>query len=247
MKKILFNLTFYPLFIAVTIGMFLFFAPPVVVLRLFVGWRKALKILRVLIRWYGLIIVRVLPFPFARLIYKDYEKGIDRGACVYVCNHRASSDAFLMALLNSEEAVQVVNNWPFKIPLMGWVARIAGYLSIRTMPFEEFQEKGSELLTQGVSLIAFPEGSRSPDKSMQQFNGAVFRVAYAAKAPIVPVCLSGNQFIPKKGSAMLNPGTIRVHKLPALTWETYKDYSAFKLKNRVREIIQAEVDQLEPS
>lgn len=244
MKKILFNLTFYPLFVFVTVGMFLTAALPVIVLRPFIGRRKTLWVVRTLICWYGLVIVRGLTFPFVKLIYKDYEKDRDHGACVYVCNHRASSDGFLMALLN-REVVQVVNNWPFKIPLIGWVARIAGYLSIRSMPFEEFEKKGCELLKQGVSLIAFPEGSRSMDKSMQQFNGAVFRVAQAARVPVIPVCLSGNQMIPSKGSAVLTPGTIRVHKLPALTWELYRDFSAFKLKNRVREIIQAEVDQLE--
>ena len=131
------------------------------------------------------------------------------------------------------------------VRLMGWVARIAGYLSIRTMPFEEFSKKSSELLAQGVSIIAFPEGSRSVDKTLQQFNGAIFRVAQAARVPIIPLCLSGNQTIPAKGSVVLTPGTIRVRKLPALTWESYQDFSAFKLKNRVREILQAEVNRWE--
>lgn len=228
----------------VTVGMFLAAAPPVVMLRPLIGKRRTLRIVRLLICWYGLVIVRGLTFPFVRLIYNDFEKDRDYGACVYVCNHRSSSDGFLMALLN-REAVQIVNNWPFKIPLIGWVARIAGYLSIRSMPFEEFEKKGCELLRQGVSLIAFPEGSRSIDKSMQQFNGAVFRVAQAMHAPIVPLCLSGNQRIPSKGSGILTPGTVRVHKLPALTWEFYQDFSAFKLKNRIRDILQAEVNRLE--
>ncbi len=244
MKKIFFNLTFYPLFLFVTLGMFLAATLPVVFMRPFIGLRKTLRNIRILICWYGLVIVRGLTFPFVRLIYKDYEKGRDYGACVYVCNHRSSSDAFLMALLN-REVVQVVNNWPFRIPLIGWIARIAGYLSIRSMPFEIFEKKGCELLKQGVSLIAFPEGSRSMDKSMQQFNGAIFRVAQAAQVPIVPLCLSGNQRIPSKGTGILTPGTVRVHKLPALTWDSYKDFSAFKLKNRVREILQSEVNRLE--
>ena len=149
-------------------------------------------------------------------------------------------------VLLKREAVQVVNNWPFKIPIIGLVARYAGYLSIRTMPFDQFLKQGCQLLEQGVCLIAFPEGSRSTDKTVCQFNGAIFRVAQAARVPIIPVCLSGNQRIPEKGSGFLTPGTVKVHKLPALEWESFKDFSPFKLKNKVREIIQAEVDQLEP-
>lgn len=200
--------------------------------------------LRWIILVYGCVVIRVLAFPFVRIEFRDQEKERKRDACVYVCNHRSSSDGFLMALLKIE-AVQVVNNWPFKIPIIGWVARLAGYLSVRTMRFEDFLDRGCQLLKEGVSLIAFPEGSRSPDTEVRQFNGAVFRVAQAAGVPVVPVCLSGNQMIPEKNTGILNPGKITVHKLPAVTRENYQDWSPFKLKNRVREIIQSEVNRLE--
>lgn len=238
------NLIFYPFFILVTAGMFALFLFPLLALRGLAGERKALRVLRYVICGYGWIVVRILPFPFVRIHFRNAEKGKPRGACVYVCNHRSSSDAFLMALLN-REVVQVVNRWPFKIPLIGWVAECAGYLSIRSMPFEEFLEKACGLLKQGVSLVAFPEGSRSADRTLHQFNGAVFRVAQAAQVPVVPLCLSGNQRIPEKGSMLLKPGKIRVHQLPALEWESFKDFSPFKLKNTVRAMIQAEVDRLE--
>jgi len=244
LKKLLLNLIFYPLFVAVTAGMFGFFLFPLLLIRPLIGPRRIVRIVRALILLYGSIVIRVLPFPFVRIRYKDYEKEKKRGACVYVCNHRSSSDGFLMANLNVE-AVQVVNNWPFRIPIIGWVARVAGYLSVRTMAFEAFMKESCRLLGEGVSIIAFPEGSRSTDRVVNQFNGAVFRVAQAARVPVVPVCLSGNQFIPPKGTGILNPGLIKVHKLPALEWEFYKDWTPFKLKNVVREIIQSEVDTLE--
>lgn len=179
-----------------------------------------------------------------RVEYEDFERDKNRGACVFVCNHRSSSDAFLMESLNPE-LVQVVNNWPFKIPVIGMIGRLAGYLSVRTMPFEEFQRTSCKLLREGVSVVAFPEGSRSRDKTLHQFNGAVFRVAQAAGVPIIPICLSGNQNIPPKGSGVLNPGTIKIHKLPALEWESFKDLTPFVVKNKVRAVIQEELERLE--
>jgi len=116
----------------------------------------------------------------------------------------------------------------------------AGYLSVREMPFEEFSRKTVELLGQGVSVITFPEGTRSGDKPMGQFHGSIFRVALQAKCPIAPVCINGNKNIPPRGSLLLRPGTIRVHKLPALQWEEYEDMKPFELKNRVRDIIARE-------
>jgi 1-acyl-sn-glycerol-3-phosphate acyltransferase len=113
------------------------------------------------------------------------------------------------------------------------------------MPFEEFQRTSCKLLREGVSVVAFPEGSRSRDKTLHQFNGAVFRVAQAAGVPIIPICLSGNQNIPPKGSGVLNPGTIKIHKLPALEWESFKDLTPFVVKNKVRAVIQEELERLE--
>lgn len=244
LKKFLFNLVFYLLFILLTAGMFLFFLVPMLVFRVIAGERTTLKVLRSLIRIYGWIVVRILLFPCVKVVYKDAAPEKKKRACVYVCNHRAGSDAFLMTLLNCE-LVQVVNNWPFKIPVLGWVARWSGYLSIRTMPFDEFFQKACRLLEQGVSIAAFPEGVRSTSRTMQQFNGAVFRVAQAARVPIVPLCVTGNDLIPEKGSNILHPGTIKLHKLPALEWDFYKDMPPFKLKNEVRERIQAEFDRME--
>lgn len=217
---------------------------PVLIIRIFAGKRSAARAVRTLIRIYGFIIVRVLTFPFVRVERVRKESGDLRRGCVYVCNHRASSDAFLMESLN-HELIQVVNNWPFKIPVLGWIARVAGYLSIRSMPFELFLKESCKRLQEGVSVVAFPEGSRSADSTVHQFNGAVFRVAQQAGVPIVPVCLSGNQDIPPKGSGLLNPGVIKIHILPALEWETFKDMSPFKLKNHVRQILQNEIDRLE--
>ena len=243
LKKILFNLTFYPLFLLLTAGMFGIFFLPVVILRLLAGARLTMVVLRWLIWGYGFMIIRVLIFPFVRIEYQD-DEGPRREPCVFVCNHRSASDAFLMALLK-REMVQVVNNWPFKIPILGWVAERAGYLSIQSMPFEDFFTRANHLLKQGVSIAAFPEGSRSTELELRQFNGAVFLTAQAARVPVVPVCISGNEVIPEKGTHIFNPGTIRVHKLTALEWESFKDILPFQFKNKVREILQAEFNRMQ--
>lgn len=239
LKLIYLNTTFYVsffLFSAVGIPLLTLL---VAFLSLFMSHRRTMKRFRRAINWYGTVIIRVLPFPLVRIRYKDFAKDDERGPYVFVCNHQATSDPFLMACL-PYECVQVVNIWPFRIPVLGKFAKWAGYLSVREMPFEEFSRKTVELLGQGVSVITFPEGTRSGDKPMGQFHGSIFRVALQAKCPIAPVCINGNKNIPPRGSLLLRPGTIRVHKLPALQWEEYEDMKPFELKNRVRDIIARE-------
>ena len=244
LKKVVLNIAFYALFLVFTLACLLVLTGPVILVRLLAGKRTTQKWLRLIMLWYGYVVVRCFTFPFVRIEYRDYEDGMKIGPCVYVSNHRSFSDGFLIAHLNVE-GVQVVNIWPFRIPIIGIMARLAGYLSINTMPFEKFSQTACELLGQGVSIGAFPEGSRSGNRTLMSFHGAVFRVALMARCPIVPVCITGNENIPPRGSWLLNPGTVKIHKLPALKWEDYQSLTPFNLKIKVRDMIQQEIETME--
>jgi 1-acyl-sn-glycerol-3-phosphate acyltransferase len=237
------NVYFYLLFLLSSMLVIPVLTVYVALLSLFVSHRTAMKRFRRAISWYGLFITSV-PFPFIKLRYEDHSKNGPAEPYVFVCNHRAASDAFLMCVL-PQEAVQVVNIWPFRIPVLGFYARWAGYLNINVMGPELFLEKALQLLRAGVSIIFFPEGTRSTSREMGHFHGAAFKLALQAGAPIVPLCISGNENIPPRGSLLLNPGTIRVRRLPAIPWIDYKDLNTFVLKNRVRAIIGKELDLME--
>jgi 1-acyl-sn-glycerol-3-phosphate acyltransferase len=152
---------------------------------------------------------------------------------LFVSNHRSFSDGFLMALL-PEHGVQIVNLWPFRIPILGFFARGAGYLSIREMPFDEFVQRAGKLLEEGASIACFPEGTRSGSRRMGPFHGSVFRLALQSKTPIVPLCISGNESIPARGSLVLHPGIITVQRLQPIHPEQHQDLSAFQFKTKVR-------------
>jgi 1-acyl-sn-glycerol-3-phosphate acyltransferase len=233
LKKAALNIIFFTLLLVFTVACLLVLTIPVILVRLIAGKRMTQKCLRHIILWYGYVVVCCFTFPFVKIEYKDYEDGKKIGPCVYVSNHRSFSDGFLLAHLNVE-GVQVVNIWPFRIPVLGFMARLAGYLSINEMTFEEFSQKACELLGQGVSIGAFPEGSRSGNKTLMSFHGSAFRVALMARCPIVPVCITG-----------LNPGLVKIHKLPALSWEDYQALTPFSLKNKIRDMIQREIEMME--
>jgi 1-acyl-sn-glycerol-3-phosphate acyltransferase len=101
------------------------------------------------------------------------------------------------------------------------------------------------LLAEGVSIIFFPEGTRSGSREMGPFHGTAFRLALRSKSPIVPLCIVGNENIPPKGSFLFRPGTVRVRRLPAICWEEYRHFNVFAFKNRVRAIIESELSLME--
>ena len=243
MLLILLNVYFYALFLIASALVIPVLSLFIVFISVFMPQRSVMKRFRRCISWYGRVMTSV-PLPFIRLSYEDCSVGDADRAYIFVCNHRAASDAFLMCVL-PHEAVQVVNTWPFHIPVLGRFARMAGYLNIKKMTPELFYERAEALLAEGVSIIFFPEGTRSGSREVGPFHGTAFRLALRAKAPIVPLCIVGNENIPPKGSFLLRPGLIRVRRLPAVLWEEYRDFSVFALKNRVRALIDSELSLME--
>lgn len=241
LQRLVLNLIFYPLLILFSLAAVPVLALFIAVQAPFVGHRRAMRLFRRVIRWYGFVVIYILPFPFVRVRFENHCGCIVPDPCIVICNHRSSSDPFLMAVLTLDQAVQVVNTWPFKLPLWGPMARWAGYLSVNQMSPEEFFTRASLLFREGVSLIAFPEGTRSRDGAVGPFHGTLFRLALETRIPIVPLCISGNEQIPPRGSMILRPGRIILRSLPPVTWNEYKDLSPFQLKNKVREIISREL------
>ena len=196
------------------------------------------------ISWYGYVIIHILPAPLVSVRYEDRSRAGEPGPHVFVCNHRSTSDPFLMACL-PHECVQVVNDWPMRLPALGPIARLAGYLSIKEMTVDEFLARAGRLLQEGTSIIAFPEGTRSRALDVGTFHGTVFRLALQARVPLVPICITGNERTPTPGSPWLHPARITLRRLPALLWDEYKDLSPFQLKQRVRDIIALELTGME--
>ena len=245
MKALLFSFWFYLLFALVS----LIYTPSaglvVIAGRLFSSSRVTMRRFRTAIRWYGRILIWGLPRPFLNIRYSD-KAAVSPTPCIVVCNHRSSSDPFLMACLDFE-VVQVVNTWPFRIPFLGWFARWAGYLSVNQMPYDEFHRRCVRLIREGVSIVAFPEGTRSGSRRLGQFRSAMFRIALEEKVPIVPLCIVGNENRPPRGSFRLHPGRIVIHKLPACEPRDYRGMNAFVLKNRIRALIGEETKKMDAS
>lgn len=242
-KQLCFSIWFYSLFLifsAVGIPLMVVF----VLCRSFMGSRRSLmRNYRRTISFYGRIVTR-LPFPFIRVRFEDLSNTRPPGPFIFVCNHRSSSDPFLMSVLPFE-AVQVVNTWPFKIPVLGAFAKGAGYLNVNDLSPDEFSRRAGKLLQEQVSIIFFPEGTRSGSRLMGNFHGTAFRLFLESRVPIIPICISGNEEIPRKGSLLLKMGAVHLRALPPVRWEDCNGSNAYAIKNRVRRRIESELALME--
>jgi len=243
LKLYLFNGYFYTVFLISAVTLIPLLTLYVACTRPFTTQRGAMKRFRRAMVWWGRV-VALIPWPFIRIKYELRGENDITRPYIFVCNHRSAVDAFLMGVL-PHEFVEIVSDWPFRIPVLGFYARYAAFLNIRNMSHAQFMLSASELLQQGVSIVFFPEGTRSPGRKMGSFHGAAFRLALEAGVPIVPLCITGNETVMPKGSALLRPGTIRVRQLPAVDRSEYGELSHFALKKRIWDMIDRELATME--
>ncbi len=181
--------------------------------------------------------------PFVRVRYEDTSGGGAPG--FYVFNHRAASDAFLVAALG-REVIQLVNGWPMKLPFFGYNAKRCGYLDTTKTPLEAYPALIGDLLKQGVSVVVFPEGTRSGARQMNPFHSGIFKLAMDLKAPIYPCCIAGNERFPDRRFRFHRAHEIRISCLPPIQPEAYAEIpSAYVLKKRVHARIAEEAARLD--
>jgi 1-acyl-sn-glycerol-3-phosphate acyltransferase len=228
------NIWIYIIFLIASVVYCLLALPVLIIMIPFATATFRRKVLRYAILYYGQCVIKCISVPFIKLKYIDKAPN-ETIPGIFVCNHRSGSDPFLVSMIN-RNLVQTVNYWPLKLPFLGFFARHGGYLNINALSAEELLDKARSLLEHKVTIVSFPEGTRSCSTEMGQFHGGVFRIALALKCPIYPLCIVGNENIPDR-KFRFHAGRIRICKLPMITYDDYRDMSAFKLKNHLREII----------
>lgn len=125
----------------------------------------------------------------------DVEGTVPRGRrpFVVVSNHASAADPVLLSFLPLDMRF-VAKEELFHAPLVGWHLRLAGDIPLRRGDRASASAMTGacvDTLAHGLSVMIFPEGTRSRDGALGRFRDGAFRVALAAGAPILPVALHG--------------------------------------------------------
>jgi 1-acyl-sn-glycerol-3-phosphate acyltransferase len=93
-----------------------------------------------------------------------------------------------------------------------------------------------------LSLIVFPEGTRSPDGRVARFKGGSFYLALEAGLPIVPLSVVGSRHVMRKGRLATYPGdvTLVVHEPIDTSGLSGTDAKAFG--ERVRQVLKPDAE-----
>jgi len=139
------------------------------------------------------------------------------GPYIYMPNHQSNFDIPVMLGHLPVQFRWLAKKELFKIPIFGRAMRKAGYISIdrhdRESAFKSI-DVAAKKIKSGVSVLLFPEGTRSLDGKIRPFKKGGFVLAIDSGVPIVPVVIKGTYTIMTKGKFRVNPGHVSmiVHK-----------------------------------
>lgn len=184
--------------------------------------------------------------PLWRLKVSGVEN-VDAGQkYVITVNHQSMLDIPLMYVLPGLNFKWVAKKGVKKWPLFGVVLILHGDIlvddkgSVRMT--KVFMTKALERLGKGISVVIFPEGSRSKDGEIHNFKEGAFLLAKEAGVPILPCVIDGAKSFVKGWRVQRN--TFRVHITPAVPVETVNEKTTREVMNIVRERTVFELAQI---
>ena len=136
-----------------------------------------------------------------------------KGPYIFMSNHQGVYDIFTLLAHLPYQFKWLAKKELFSIPFFGWTMAAVGYISIDrggTRDTVEAMNEAAQKIRDGMSVVIFPEGSRSPDGSIQPFKKGGFTLAIKSKVPIVPIAISGSRDIMPKDRLTVAPGEIRM-------------------------------------
>jgi len=163
-----------------------------------------------------------------------------RGPYIFMSNHQGSYDIFALLGYLPFQFKWLAKKELFSIPILGWAMTAAGYISIDregTRKTVEAMKQAARKIQDGMSVVIFPEGSRTPDGSIQPFRKGGFTLAIRSQVPIVPISINGSREIMSKDRLTASSGEIRVRIGPPIETHDYSVKSRNALMEKVRETI----------
>ncbi|XP_022717919.1 1-acyl-sn-glycerol-3-phosphate acyltransferase-like isoform X2 [Durio zibethinus] len=146
---------------------------------------------------------------------------------IYISNHASLIDVFLVIWLTPTGTVGIAKKEIIWYPLFGQLYVLAKHLRIdRSNPsaaIQSMKEAVQAVIKHNLSLIIFPEGTRSKNGRLLPFKKGFVHLALQSGLPIVPMVLTGTHRAWRKGSLHVRPAPISVKYLPPIRTDNWTD------------------------
>lgn len=136
-----------------------------------------------------------------------------RTSYVYLANHQSLFDIPVLLSTVPGQVRMMAKRSLFRIPIFGWALSAGGFIPIdrgdRSTARQSFAA-AMKRLRGGISILLFPEGTRSLTDTLLPFQRGGFLLALKLGLPIVPVGIRGTRDVQHKGNFAIRPGPVVV-------------------------------------
>jgi 1-acyl-sn-glycerol-3-phosphate acyltransferase len=156
---------------------------------------------------------RMLWLPGATLRVEGLENIDQTKSTVFVSNHQSTLDIPALFVALPVDFRFVAKKILQYVPITGWYMKFAGFVFIdRGNRREALQsiDVAADKIRKGLSIVIFPEGTRSETGAILPFKKGPFALALKAGVPVTPVAVEGSRHVMPKNSWNVVPGEIRV-------------------------------------
>ena len=167
------------------------------------------------------------------------------GTYVFAANHRSQFDIFVLFAHLPGPFLWIAKKSLFRVPLLGQALSRMGSIPVERGNLSEAKRSlnlATERVKQGYSMIVFPEGTRATSRELLPFKKGLFIMALKAGRPVVPVSISGTNFVQPPGVLRVRPGPVRVVISPPLDPRQLPLKRKEDLAAAVRQAIEAHFD-----
>jgi len=157
---------------------------------------------------------------------------------VFMPNHASFLDILLVFAFIPHEFRIIVKKEFFSIPFLGLTVRSSAQIPLdRKHPRAGLQsiKKAADLLNKGVSVVVFPEGTRSRDGKIHDFKKTLFVLPIRMQTPVVPVLIEGTFEALPAGSVMLRRYPLKMTFLEPIPADTLSDKDRAWYAEKVRQ------------
>jgi 1-acyl-sn-glycerol-3-phosphate acyltransferase len=168
-----------------------------------------------------------------------------KGGLCFVCNHGSIFDIVLILALVGRPAGFIAKKELAWIPLLNlWILLIGGLFIDRQTDRKSINRAintinpGVRRLRSGGAMIIFPEGTRSKGRGLLPFRPGSLKLATQAKAPIVPMTITGSYDIFEREGVVRAAPVRVVFEKPIITADLSPEDRRNKLAVQIREIME---------
>ena len=158
---------------------------------------------------------------------------------LFVANHQSIYDIPILFWSLPYQLRIIAKESLGRFPFLGWHLRRTGHMLVNRRRPDRVAifSWASRLTSAGLSLIVFPEGTRSPGGRVGRFKRGSFYLALESGMPVVPVSVIGSRHVMLKGRLATYPGDVRLVIHAPIDTGGLSDTDPRAFGERVRQII----------